>query len=80
MKIDFEFETQYGKFADALYFEDDAIPSEVEIDLLKQERLDGWIAIVTAPPVPSAPKPKYQRDESGNLVLDENGDPVLAEV
>jgi len=51
MKIDFEFETQYGKFADALYFEDDAIPSEVEIEALKQERLTNWLAIVTQVPV-----------------------------
>jgi hypothetical protein len=52
MKIDFEFETQYGKFADALYFEDDAIPDEATIEAMKQERVDNWIAIVTAPPAP----------------------------
>jgi hypothetical protein len=52
MKIDFEFETQYGKFADALYFEDDAIPDDATIEAMKQERLSNWIAIVTAPPAP----------------------------
>ena len=51
MQIVFEFETQYGKFCDALYFEDDAIPSDVEIEAMKQQRLDNWIAVVTAPPV-----------------------------
>ena len=51
MKIDFEFETQYGKFADALHFEDDAIPSDADIEAMKQQRLDNWIAVVTAPPV-----------------------------
>jgi hypothetical protein len=50
MKIDFEFDTQYGKFGDALYFEDDAVPSEAEIEALKQERLNNWLAIVTQPP------------------------------
>ena len=50
MKIDFEFETQYGKFADALWFPDDAeIPSDAEIEALKQQRLDNWIALITAP-------------------------------
>lgn len=50
MKIDFEFTTQYGKFADALWFPDDQpLPSEEEINAMKQQRLDNWIAIVSAP-------------------------------
>jgi hypothetical protein len=52
MKIDFEFETQYGKFADALYFEDDAVPDDATIEAMKQDRVNNWIAIVTAPPAP----------------------------
>lgn len=51
MKIDFEFDTQYGKFCDALNFEDDAIPSDADIEAMKQQRLANWIAVVTAPPV-----------------------------
>jgi hypothetical protein len=50
MKIDFEFETQWGKFCDALHFEDNAVPDEATITAMKQERLDNWIAVVTAPP------------------------------
>ena len=46
MKIDFEFETQYGKFGDALYFDEGVIPSEAEIEVLKQQRLANWLAIV----------------------------------
>jgi hypothetical protein len=46
MKIDFEFDTPYGKFCDALYFEDDAVPDEATIEALKQERVDNWLAIV----------------------------------
>jgi hypothetical protein len=49
--IVFEFETQYGKFCDALHFEDDAIPSDAEIEAMKQQRVDNWIAIITAPPI-----------------------------
>ena len=50
MKIDFEFTTAYGKFADALWFPDDQpLPSEEELNAMKQQRLDNWIAVVTAP-------------------------------
>ena len=53
MKIDFEFTTQYGKFADALWFPDDQpLPSEEELNAMKQQRLDNWIAAVTAPQDP----------------------------
>jgi len=45
MKIDFEFDTPYGKFADALWFDDDAIPSDDEIEAMKQQRLDQWLNI-----------------------------------
>jgi hypothetical protein len=50
MKIDFSFDTQYGKFCDALHLPDDHTFTEVEIDAMKQQRLDNWIAVITAPP------------------------------
>lgn len=51
MKIDFEFETAYGKFADALWFPDDqSLPTDVEIESMKQDRLNNWIASVTYQP------------------------------
>lgn len=50
IKIDFEFETQYGKFADALYFPVDTPPTDEEIETHKQLRLKNWIAVITAPP------------------------------
>jgi hypothetical protein len=57
MKIDFEFQTQYGKFADALWFPDgQPIPSDAEIEAMKQQRLDNWIAAITAPPVDIPPE------------------------
>jgi hypothetical protein len=52
MQIIFEVETAHGKFCDALYFEDDAVPDEATIEAMKQERVDNWIAAVTAPPPP----------------------------
>lgn len=55
MKIDFEFETPYGKFADALWFPDgEDLPADAEIEAMKQQRLDNWILLVTpqeTPPV-----------------------------
>lgn len=73
MQIDFSFDTQYGKFADALHFEDDAIPSDAEIEAMKQQRLDNWIAVLTSPP------PNYLLDAEGNVVLDADGNPVISE-
>ena len=50
MKIDFSFDTNYGKFADALHLPDDHTFSELEIEAMKQQRLDNWIAVVTYVP------------------------------
>lgn len=47
IKIDFEFQAQYGVFRDALYLPDDHGLSDAEIDALKQQRFDNWLAIVT---------------------------------
>ena len=52
MQIVFEVETQHGKFCDALYFEDNGVPDDATIEAMKQERVDNWIAFVTAPPAP----------------------------
>ena len=51
MKIDFEFQTPYGLFCDALHLADDHGLTESEIELMKQERVNNWIAVVTAPSV-----------------------------
>jgi hypothetical protein len=50
MKIDFSFETQYGKFADAIILPDDHMLSEAEIGAMKQQRLDNWVAVVSYVP------------------------------
>jgi len=50
MKIDFKFDTQYGTFSDALHLPDDHGLSGTEITAMKQQRLNNWIAAVTAPP------------------------------
>ena len=50
MKIDFEFQTPHGVFRDALHLPDDHAFTEAEIEAMKQQRVDNWIAAVTAPP------------------------------
>lgn len=50
IKIDFSFDTPHGRFADALHLPDDHGLSDAEIEAMKQQRLDNWIAIITAPP------------------------------
>ena len=73
MKIDFQFETQYGKFCDALHFEDGAIPSDEDIEDMKQQRLNNWIAHITAP------QPNYILDDNGNIVFDADGIAMIQE-
>jgi hypothetical protein len=44
--IDFEIETKYGTYRDALNLEDDHGLSEQEIEAMKQQRADSWVAHV----------------------------------
>jgi hypothetical protein len=57
IKIDFEFDTPHGVFRDALHLPDDHAFTEDEIQAMKQQRVDNWIAIVTAPPAESVEEP-----------------------
>jgi hypothetical protein len=52
IKIDFEFETQYGVYRDALYLPDDHTFTEPQITAMKQDRLDNWLFVVENPPAP----------------------------
>ena len=56
IKIDFEFQTDFGLFRDALHLPDDHGLNDEQIEALKAERRDNWLAIVTAPSVESAPE------------------------
>lgn len=49
IKVDFEFETKYGKFADAIWYSEDAPMSDEELEAEKQRRLANWIAIIENP-------------------------------
>lgn len=39
--IPFEFDTEQGKFSDALVFPDE-VPSDEEVEAMKQQRLKNW--------------------------------------
>jgi hypothetical protein len=52
IKIDFEFQTQYGKFRDALHLPDNHGLSDEQIAQMQQERLDNWLFAVENPPEP----------------------------
>lgn len=57
MKIDFQFDSKYGVFCDALYFDDDAVPAADVIEQMKLDRFNAWISAVENPPVdPDAPQ------------------------
>lgn len=53
IKIDFEFQTEHGVFRDALHLDDGHGLASEQIEAMKAERRDNWLAIVTAP----APEP-----------------------
>ena len=72
IKINFTFPSKYGTFSDALVLEDDHGLSDEQIEAMKQQRFDNWIAEITAPS-------SYVLDADGNIVLDADGNPVMAE-
>ena len=43
IKIDFEFETEYGVFRDALHVNEDLAQDTQKIESMKQDRLNKWL-------------------------------------
>jgi hypothetical protein len=63
IKIDFEFDSTYGVFRDALHLPEDHTFTEAEIEAMKQQRFDNWWAVVNTPPpetVEETPTPPAQ--------------------
>lgn len=52
IRIEFEFESEYGTFRDVLMLPEDHFYTEQDIQNMKQERFDNWYAIVNNPPQP----------------------------
>jgi hypothetical protein len=61
MKIDFEIQTNYGMYRDALHLPDEHTLSEEEITAMKQARVANWVDFILNPPPPP---------------VDENGNPI----
>lgn len=58
MKIDFGYDTEYGRFEDALWFPDDEpLPSPEEIKAMELERLNHWLEVFTTQPSPAQEQP-----------------------
>jgi hypothetical protein len=55
VKIDFEFDSPYGVFRDALHLLDDHGMTDDQIQAMKQQRFDNWLAIINSPPVEEPP-------------------------
>lgn len=53
MKIDFEFESSYGVYRDALYLDDNHSLTEQDIEAMKLERFNNWVYAVENPPTPA---------------------------
>lgn len=46
MQIRFSYDTKYGVFSDALNLPDDHEFSDAEIEAMKEQRRDNWIAYI----------------------------------
>ena len=53
IKIDFEVETEYGVYRDAITLPEDHTLSEEDINAIKQERVDAWISFINTPVEPT---------------------------
>lgn len=69
MKIDFEFRHSiYGVYRDALNLPDDHTHTDEEINAMKQQRFDRWVAYLEAPP---AEQPVAEEPVAGEPVAGE---------
>ena len=59
IKIDFEFMTEHGKYADALHLPDNHTFTEEEIQAMKEQRRDNWIVAITTPSTTESDTPEY---------------------
>ena len=46
MQVRFTFETKYGTFSDALNLSDDHTYTDAELQTMKEQRRDNWIAYI----------------------------------
>lgn len=58
MQIRFKYETKYGVFSDALNLPDDHNYTDAELEAMKNQRRDAWIAYIDSTQVESATSPE----------------------
>jgi hypothetical protein len=58
IKIDFEQQTAHGVYRDAITLPDDHTLTDADIEAIKQQRVDNWVAYMDNPPQPE-PEPEY---------------------
>lgn len=46
--IDFKADTEFGVFSDALVLPDEGVYTDDEIEAMKKQRVDNWVAYVKA--------------------------------
>jgi len=73
MKIDFEFQTEHGLFRDALHLADDHCLTDEQIEAMKAERRDNWIAVVTSPAVEEPEQDYIEIDGVRYAKVSDNG-------
>lgn len=73
MKIDFEFQTEHGLFRDALHLFDNHNLSEEQLQAMKEQRRDAWIAVVSAPPVEEPEQDYIEIDGVRYAKVSDNG-------
>ena len=52
IRIEFERETKYGTYRDAITLPDDHKLTQAEIEQIMQQRVDNWVQVVENPPPP----------------------------
>jgi hypothetical protein len=78
MKIEFEFETLYGKYNDTIYLPDDHTYTKEQIIEMQTERVNRWICIIENPPVPEPEFVEIQGIKYEKIVFE--GQPYLKQV
>ena len=53
--IDFEFDSPYGKYTDAIVLLDGQTMTDVEIEVMKQSRYHKWLDTIINPPQRTVP-------------------------
>jgi hypothetical protein len=60
IKIDFQIDTKYGKYSDALHLPENHTYTQEQILAMQTERVNTWINVIESP----EPYPEYDEEDS----------------